>query len=445
MDEGISGKNIKDRPAICELLEDVENGKVKNVLVYKIDRLTRSTADLIYMIDLFNQYDCAFNSLMESIDTQTASGRMFLKIVGIFAEFERENIAERVKFGRERKVKEGYSLCSHTVSYGYDRPKGQKVQTINEEEANIVREVFDMYVNQGLAITEIARRLNVQKAPVKSGASWSQPKVRRMLLNCNYIGRVRYNVSDTSSDSVQGVHEPIISEELFDRAQMLSEKNKKISPNKKPNVEKYFLGFLVCARCGHKLGAFNSKHKNPDGSVYYSRGYRCVYRSLRICDMGSIVHRKVEQAFQEYIAKISDFDVADEIKQEEFEQKKRDNQALIASYEKKYRGLEDKEREALTLYVGNDINFDSYRDIKKRVDADKQQIKIELERLRDVHDDAQINEADIINQMKENWVLLSSMEKRQFLLQFVEKITFNIEKEKRAYFGTAKIIDVVFK
>ncbi|MDR2515031.1 MAG: recombinase family protein [Christensenellaceae bacterium] len=111
-DEGISGKNITERPAMNQLIADVQSGTVKNVLVFKIDRLTRSTADLIYLVDLFNEYDCAFNSLTESIDTQTASGRMFLKIIGIFAEFERENIIERTKVGIERKVKEGYAISS---------------------------------------------------------------------------------------------------------------------------------------------------------------------------------------------------------------------------------------------------------------------------------------------------------------------------------------------
>jgi len=87
-DEGISGKNIEGRPAINELIADIKAGRVNNVLVYKIDRLTRSTKDLIDLTDIFKEYHCNFNSVMESIDTQTASGRMFLKIIGIFAEFE---------------------------------------------------------------------------------------------------------------------------------------------------------------------------------------------------------------------------------------------------------------------------------------------------------------------------------------------------------------------
>ncbi|MCL2096063.1 MAG: recombinase family protein, partial [Oscillospiraceae bacterium] len=87
MDEGISGKNLTERPAIQEMLADVESGAVQNVLVFKIDRLTRSVGDLVYLTELFNNQNCAFNSLTESVDTQSESGRMFLRIIGIFAEF----------------------------------------------------------------------------------------------------------------------------------------------------------------------------------------------------------------------------------------------------------------------------------------------------------------------------------------------------------------------
>ncbi|MCL2670495.1 MAG: recombinase family protein [Clostridiales bacterium] len=445
IDEGISGKNLTDRPAVQEMLADVKKGNIKNVLVYKIDRLTRNTADLIYMVDLFNSYDCAFNSLMESIDTHTASGRMFLKIVGIFAEFERENIIERVKFGRERKVKEGYSLCTWTICYGYDRPKGQKVQTINEIEAEIVRDIFDLYVNQGITITDIARRLNIRKAPIKSGASWKQHKVRGILENPTYIGQVRHHVGKENSYTVDGLHEPIITQELFDMAQRLLAKIRKVSPSKNPNPEKYFTGFLVCAHCGEKLGAYNAKTTHTNGAVYYSRGYRCANRTLRSCVMGSIAHGKVEKAFEEYIAQVSNFDVASDIRQSELEQKKQNNLELIDSYEKKLRQLEEKEREALSLYVNNLMDFDSYREVKMRVDKDKQSICAELERLQEIQVDVVIDEVDIISQLNDNWVLLSNTEKRLFLMQFVDRITLDIEKGKGKHLGTAKIIDIVFK
>ena len=79
-----AGKNITGRPAINEMIEDIKSGNVKNVLVFKIDRLTRSTLDLINLVNLFNTNDCAFNSLTESIDTHSATGRMFIKIIRHF-------------------------------------------------------------------------------------------------------------------------------------------------------------------------------------------------------------------------------------------------------------------------------------------------------------------------------------------------------------------------
>ena len=246
MDEGISGKNLTERPAMQELIADVESGTVKNVLMFKIDRLTRSTADLLYLTDLFNKKDCAFSSLTESIDTETPSGRMFLKIIGIFAEFERENIAERVKTGIERKVREGYSIGGQP-SYGYDRPKHQKIQTINEEESAIVREVFDLFVNQSVPMNDIARRLNVRKIPTKQGSVWGIRSIRDMLKNCNYIGKIRHHMDDEKrSYTVDGRHEAIVEHEIFATAQKILGNSRKVTPRKKPREENYFSGFLKC-------------------------------------------------------------------------------------------------------------------------------------------------------------------------------------------------------
>ena len=194
MDEGISGKNITDRPAINDMITDIINGKVKNVLVFKIDRLTRNTADLISLIDLFNENNCAFNSLNESIDTHSATGRMFIKIIGIFAEFERENIAERVRLGYERKAREGYSINSNNPSYGYSRKKGEKIQAINEKEAVIVREIFDMFLNKNMNYNKIVKNLNNRNIPTKHNSVWNATKIKRLLTNCSYMGYVRYAV-----------------------------------------------------------------------------------------------------------------------------------------------------------------------------------------------------------------------------------------------------------
>lgn len=220
-DEGISGKNIVDRPAINRLIDDINEGKVNNVLVFKVDRLTRSTKNLIELVELFEEKGCVFNSLTESIDTDTPSGRMFLKIIGIFAEFERENLISRLKLGFERKVKEGYTLATNSVSYGYDRPKGQKIQSINPDEAKVVKEIFNMFVNENMSRCGIASNLNNRKIQCKqSGATWDATKIKDILTNPTYIGKVRYSVHDEKNYfETEGQHENIISDELFVLAQ----------------------------------------------------------------------------------------------------------------------------------------------------------------------------------------------------------------------------------
>ena len=442
-DEGISGKNLTERPAMQELIADVESGAVENVLVFKIDRLTRNTADLIYLTDLFNKQNCGFNSLTESIDTQSPSGRMFLKIIGIFAEFERENIIERTKVGIERKVREGYKIGGNP-SYGYDQAKNQKIQSINEEEAEIVREIFDMYANQRLAINDIARRLNVRKIPTKHNTTWGSTTIRRLLANVNYIGNVRHHMRDEKRGyNVEGQHEAIIDKELFDNAQSLLANNRKANPRKLPRAENYFSGLLTCACCGWKLVTHNSYKTLKDGEKSVTSSYRCSNKYMGVCTTSSISQKKLEKAFMEYISKIPDLDIIDEIEIEE--QKKRENEAQIKGYQDRHRQMETKEREAMARYVENELDFESYREIKKMLDKEKAVIKAELAKLEVTTVEApHINKSDIINNICENWERLTSSERRQFLLENIEKITLNTEKEQGGRFTIVKILDMDF-
>jgi site-specific DNA recombinase len=446
-DEGISGKNITERPAINELIADIKAGHVKNVVVYKIDRLTRSTADLIYLVDLFNQYGCAFNSLSESIDTQTASGRMFLKIIGIFAEFERENIIERVKMGLEKKVKEGYSLCSRTASYGYTREDGEKVQTINEEEAEVVKDVFDMYVNQGKSMLAIAKHMNILGVPTKEGSVWVSNTVRRILMNANLIGCVRHHVADgQAAYEYDGQHEAIISEELFEEVQNLLAKNIRTNKTKRPKEDNYFSGFLVCAKCGTKLVTHCMYKQTGNKKTAYVGGYRCRNRDVKACDASGMSQKKAEKAFQDYIDQITIFNVVDKIELQQQEQAKQDKLAQVTAYQERLRQLDGREREIMNKYVDNEIDFDEYTVMKNRIRSDKKFVQSESDKLQTPEPDkATLCREDIIADLKKNWLHLSMTEKRQFLVRFVQKIVIVNEKEEGEHYGTVRVLDVVFQ
>jgi len=447
IDEGISGKNIIERPAVKQMIEDVEKGLVKNVVVFKIDRLTRSTADLAYLIELFNNHNCAFNSLMESIDTHTASGRMFIKIIGIFAEFERENIAERVRLGFERKAKEGYSISSFP-SYGYDRDRGQKIQTINEEESKIVKEIFEMFVNQNKALNHIARILNTRGIPTKNDTVWRPITIRQIISNCNYIGKVRYSITDESRAFIaDGVHEAIIEEQLFKEAQNLLEKNKKVIKTKKPRPENYYLGFLYCPNCGDRLathGNYYPSKKEKKGT--YRCSYICKNSVLDVCKgFGGISHRKIDKAFEEYIRGISNLDKIIDLQMESQKEEKQKFQEILNSYNSRLQKLKNKENEILNLYINETIKFEEYREMKNKIEKDKIDIQMEIDEL-DIPEEEELNisKKDIIVEFNENWIHLTDIEKRQFLMKFIKRIDFSVEKPHSKAKWTVKVENVEF-
>lgn len=447
IDEGISGKNITDRPQINQLIKDIKKRLIKNVLIFKIDRLTRNTSDLIYLINLFNEYNCAFNSLCESIDTQTPSGRMFIKIIGIFAEFERENIVERTKLGFERKVKEGYSLCTRTASYGYTRNIGDKIQKINEKEAVIVREVFDMFVHHGKSFLDIAKNLNERNIPTKENSVWIARSIRNMLTNCNYIGKVRYATKDEERNfEVQGNHEPIISNELYEEAQELISKISKKSYTKRPKEENYFSGVLYCAKCGARLVTHNDLYKNKSGEKIFKSGYRCSNYIRKTCSASNISQKSVETAFMDYIEQIEDFSAINEIQLEENRKAKDNNSKLIKKLNNQLKNLENKEKEILSSYVDNNLNFDRYIQLKDYIEDEKCKICKQLEEISAIEEDTEemiIKKEDIIKNLKENWTFLNNEEKRLFLIKFVDKIMI-VNEMKNSRRGIAKITDIKF-
>ena len=298
-DEGISGKDIDGRPAVQQLIADVISKKINNVLIYKIDRLTRSTKNLIELVELFNQNNCAFNSLNETIDTSSATGRMFLKIVGIFAEFERENLAERVRLGLERKAQEGYTISTYLPSFGYSKGTGIKVQQIEPKEAAIVRRIFDMYLQDDYSFSKIAKVLNAEAITGKKGCRWSDGTVKQLLTNVNYIGKVRYSMEDESRYfESEGKHEAILDESTFFQVQDKISKMKKIARTKRPSNAVYFSGLLHCPVCG---GKYVTRWQYRGGSVGYP-GYRCKNAMLKTCtNKPYISHKKLERAIADSI------------------------------------------------------------------------------------------------------------------------------------------------
>ena len=298
VDDGISGKNLEGRPEVKRMLDDVKNGKINNILIYKLDRLTRSTKDLIYLIELFEKHNCTFNSQTEKIDTSNAVGRMFVKIIGIFAEFERENLAERVSFGYEQKTREGNYTNTNGV-YGYDYIVGEKVLVVNDLEKEIVNRIFDEYID-GKSYLKIAKLFNAEKVPTKRGGHWASSTIKSILENPLYLGKVRYGVTEKLKDksfTVDGNNiEPIVDIDKWNRANSIVATRKHYCVRRYPSENSYYFHIIKCGKCG---GNISARQQTQHGKLYIT--YRCNNSARGFCECGGFSHTKVEESFLKYL------------------------------------------------------------------------------------------------------------------------------------------------
>lgn len=258
IEEGWSAKDL-NRPQMQRLLKDIKKGNIDIVLVYRLDRLTRSVLDLYLLLQTFEKYNVAFRSATEVYDTSTAMGRLFITLVAALAQWERENLAERVKFGIEQMIDEGKKPGGHSP-YGYKFDKDFNC-TIIEDEANVVRMIYRMYCD-GYGYRSIADRLNELGVKPRIAKEWNHNSVRDILTNDIYIGTYRWG-----NKVVLNNHPPIISESLFRKAQKEREKR----GVDRTRVGKFLLtGLLYCGNCdGHKMqGSFDKREQK----TYY----RCL-------------------------------------------------------------------------------------------------------------------------------------------------------------------------
>lgn len=422
VDDGISGKNLDERPEVSRLLKDVEDGKVKNILIYKLDRLTRSVRDLIYLIELFEKHSCTFNSQTEKIDTSNAVGRMFVKIIGIFAEFERENLAERVSFGYEQKTREGNYTNTNGV-YGYDYIVGEQKLVVNDDEKDLVNRIFDLYID-GLSYFKIAKLFNLENIPTKRGGHWAPATIKSIINNPLYIGKVRYGVADKNKEKsfeVDGNEiEPLIDENKWDLANKTISTRKHYCVRRYPSENSYYFHIIKCGKCG---GNISARQQTQHEKLYIT--YRCNNACRGVCDCGGFSHKIMEKCFLEYLSTLAN------MKPDESVIKR--NKDLISnekkknSIEKKIENLENKKKIVRNQFINDLLKVEEYRSITEEIDN---QQKIHKQNLKEINkviydnkDEFSFDDVkDLITNIKLNWENLTNKEKQQFLERFVEKI-----------------------
>ena len=295
-DGGYTGGNT-DRPALQKLINDIKEGKINCIVVYKVDRLSRSLLDFVQLLELFEKNSVTFVSVTQAFNTNNSMGRLTLNILLSFAQFEREIISERVKDKMGAARKKGKWLGGPPI-LGYDIDRVNHRLVINENEATLVRKIFDLYL-ENKSLLKVTMELNEKGHRTKSftssanktygGLKFKKTNVQLILKNILYIGKVRHD-----GLLYPGRHEPIIPEKTFQKVEELLKDNRVERLHRK-NVK--FRGLLNhILRCKACDSIMFHTYTTKDGRRY--RYYVCMNaqkRGYKDCPARSVNAQSIEE------------------------------------------------------------------------------------------------------------------------------------------------------
>ena len=395
-DAGYSGAST-DRPDLNRMIQAVKAGKADKVLVYKLDRLSRSQLDTLYLIEkVFLANNTDFVSMSENFDTATPFGRAMIGILAVFAQLEREQIKERMQMGKEARAKEGKYSGNHVVPVGYDYDIDNDRLVVNEYEKMQVLEVFQLF----FAGTSIKKMIQIfdEKGYRHKHGSWNDKTIRNVMRSKTYLGFLMYRGQWYPAN-----HDPIITEDMHKKAvKMLDQRKEAYLKNHRPGkVQSYLGGLLVCKWCGAKYTK-KSGYKNKDGkqNCYYYCNSRvkqspksikdpnCKNKNWRMDDL--------DNAILDEIRKLS----VDPRYLEQLKEKKKNNPRpdIIRSELEK---LDTQLEKVIDIYTYGNIPFSAVQGKINSINKQKESLSAELDRIEREDETGQELAADAIRSFGE--------------------------------------------
>lgn len=298
-DAGFSGKNIAGRVQFQQMLSDIGSKKddIKYVLVFKLSRFGRNCADTLSSLQFMQDYGVNLICVEDNLDSSAGTGKLMISVMSAMAEIERENILEQTMSGRRQKARNG-GWNGGFAPYGYKLENGMLI--VQESEAEVIREIYDLYVKTAYGPTAIASAINkkYKKVPRSNGylSKFTMNIVKDILDNPVYCGKIAYGrhatekilgkrneyhiVKQKDQDKIiiaNGQHEAIVSEDLWEAAHQKRLANSKTKEKINKEHEYLLSGLLRCPSCGGPMyGIHNGRKKKKDGTLYpMSYSYAC--------------------------------------------------------------------------------------------------------------------------------------------------------------------------
>ena len=409
-DEGISGKQIKHRKQFQQMMIDAKAKKFGKVVVKDVSRFARNTVDLLQSIRELKSYGVQVDFLNNG-EVMEGGSEFILTILGAMAQQESANMSKRVKFGKDITAKKGRVP---NLVFGYDKiPDERYTLKINEEEAKIVKEIFESYVYKGIGTTKIAWNLNDKGIRTKKTKSkWVQTSIVRMLKNPIYTGRVTNKKSEVT-DFITGtrkelpeeewivVHRPemrIISDELFNRAQELLEQrsNEFKLNNKREKTEYVFSTLIYCKHCGYSFRRIKRKY-TADGPEYIR--WVCSGRNsmgVNHCPNTTVIdEEELLNAIKIYLKSIiknkKDFMKAVEKEFEKITKLRENNERSEESLLKKIEKVTVKKQKYMEMFQNEIINIQELKKYTNPINEDIARLERELKLIT-----SEIKEKDVL-------------------------------------------------
>lgn len=416
-----SARSMKGRVKLQELMDDVKNKRVKRIVIYKLDRLTRSLRDLMNLLHTLDQYDCELHSTYENIDTSSPSGRMLVQVLGMIAEWESANTSMRVKNAMQFKAEQGMWMSS--VPYGFDLTLDQSL-IVNEEEADILKEGFTL-VERGNSFTAtenvLINRYNLD---------WSQGYLLRK-------AKMHSTVGDTfrNGNIIENTHEGIISKKKQDKLIEIAESR---GTGRRGDVEKndVFRRRVVCYECGSIMNVTSRSHNNYKT---VSHNYTCepCYKAKR--PFISVSEKNLLDAFYNYMTKlkVTDLDNVNE---------KDDTSKNIIKLKNNLKSIEKKRDRIQRAWIDGKMKDEDLDKYQNEIDIEEKEIKRELDEFsmkRNIITNEEI--AEIKELFSNHFKELTQKEKRSFVQQHIKKVHFQrtlVKGYKKKY--NTKVTNIEF-